>query len=1214
MHFLSSAPAEISLSNYFNRLIWWCVLPLAFLSIYLAVDHIRTGRQNVDRDANNMGQAISLAVDQHLRARMAGLQMLAASPLLDDVKRHRELYESAQGFQLSFNSHVILADLDLHMLFNTRADFGAPLPDLPRPDGHSAVHTALQTAAPATGDVFFGPVAKKNLVAVAVAAQRAGKTRYLLITPFETQQFEVYLRDVQLPVGWQLALRDGSNNVIARRDSEPDAAPAPPKKSGPDTPAPHRYLFKSSLSPWVTEVTIPQAAYQGPLWMTASILVSVIALVTAGSVLGGQWASRRIVRSVASLANTNPMASGSIRIAEVADVRRLLDHERQARNLAESIHIKSTKRLQRIFNDAPLPLGIITTDGDFLDVNGRFGQVFGYALDDIPTVDAWWLQACPDPIYRAWVVNSWNASVTHAEREGNDIASAEYRITCKHGAVRIVTISGIVLGSEILITFFDITERRQSEERYQITLDATRDGLWDLNLANKQVFLAPRFYELTGYFSGEVPSDLDFVKSTVHPEDWSQIIQKKILYVQHEGVHEVSEFDYRLVTRSGDIKWMECRARVVEWDKSGVPLRVVGVITDIGARKLAEKALRESEAFAKGVLNSVASHIAVIDRSGFILAVNAPWERFALDNGAVLGKMPPQTGVGVNYLEICRSGRDDARDGAKDAREGIQALLAGDIDSFSMEYPCHSPTECRWFSMYATPLDTGGTISGNKGAVIVHTDITARKNMEIERKRANAMANRLAVFAAAAINYALVMLSHDGDIVEWSHGAQQLTKISRKQALGRRFSSLFIPQSVDAGIPDALLDQAHLAGHVAVEELIVRADSSSFAGSGTLYWLEESNEGAHFALILSDVTASQQAALQVVESEARLSAVIAAASDAIVSTNPEGIVQLFNPAAERIFQVPVGDMIGETLERLIPGVHKLKHRQAIKGFANSPTSQQSMGVGTVEALRADGQMIELEASISKANVGGAIVLTAILRDVTERTRADRALAQYQEELAGLTHRLMRQEKETTQRLAQALHDELGQTLAALRLIFDAENRTLVEDVGLKVWAQKMERLIEEANQQARQVLTDLRPPLLDELGLQAALDNELRKREANHEIVGFQMAWNTDQADIRWPSQVEYSAFIVAREAINNALRHADPQTVLVTVHGSENQVHLTVRDDGRGIAGLASLDRSGHLGLIGMRERAIAIGATLNIHSSPETGTAIELHWSRSV
>jgi PAS domain S-box-containing protein len=733
-----------------------------------------------------------------------------------------------------------------------------------------------------------------------------------------------------------------------------------------------------------------------------------------------------------------------------------------------------------------------------------------------------------------------------------------------------------------------------------------------LNLANQKMFLAPRFYELTGYFPGEVVPNLDFVKSTVHPEDWSRAIQNNMAYLQQKGGNEVCEFDYRLITRWGEIKWMECRARVVEWDQQGAPLRMVGVITDIGARKLAEKALQESEAFAKGVLNSVASHIAVVDRNGFILAINAPWERFAQDNSNKPGKMPPQTGIGANYLEICRRG-SDARDGAKDAGDGIQAVLAGNIESFSMEYPCHSPNEYRWFSMYTTPLDTGGKSPGSQGAVVVHTDITARKNMEIERKRANAMASRLAVFAATAINYALVMLNSEGHVVEWSHGAHHLTQISRKQALGRQFSSLFTQPSIDASIPQTLLDKALRMEHVAVEERIVRADNSSFVGSGTLYWLADGNEGAHFALILSDVTASQQAALQVVESEARLSAVIAAASDAIVSTNAEGVVQLFNPAAERIFQVPVAEMIGQTLERLIPGARRLDHGRAIQGFVNAGIAQRTMGAGRVEALRADGQKIELEASISKAQIGGSVVLTAILRDVTERTRADRALAQYQEELAGLTHRLLQQEKETTQKLAQALHDELGQTLAALRLIFDAENRAHIQDAGLKPWGEKMERLIEEANRQARQVLTDLRPPLLDELGLQAALDNELRKREANHEMVGFQMTWDTGQAHIRWPSQVEYSAFIVAREAINNALLHADPQTVSVTVQGHQNQLHVSVHDDGHGIADLASLDRSGHLGLIGMRERAVAIGATLDIHSSPGHGTAIQLHWSPS-
>jgi hypothetical protein len=129
---------------------------LTFLAIYLAMDLIRSSRIGIDRDAKNLGSTISLAVDQHLSARLGGLQMLAASPLVDDTRRHRELYQSAQGFYLSFSSHVILADPAGQMLFNTRVDFDLPLPPLPRPAGRSCRRCGFWTRGPTAGGCSCG--------------------------------------------------------------------------------------------------------------------------------------------------------------------------------------------------------------------------------------------------------------------------------------------------------------------------------------------------------------------------------------------------------------------------------------------------------------------------------------------------------------------------------------------------------------------------------------------------------------------------------------------------------------------------------------------------------------------------------------------------------------------------------------------------------------------------------------------------------------------------------------------------------------------------------------------------------------------------------------------------------------------------------------------------------------------------------------------------
>ena len=343
-----------------------------------------------------------------------------------------------------------------------------------------------------------------------------------------------------------------------------------------------------------------------------------------------------------------------------------------------------------------------------------------------------------------------------------------------------------------------------------------------------------------------------------------------------------------------------------------------------------------------------------------------------------------------------------------------------------------------------------------------------------------------------------------------------------------------------------------------------------------------------------------------------LAAVINSASDAVISVDVQGRISLFNPAAARIFGHPASSMVGQPLDILLPPAQRSGHPAHLQRFAESQATTRPMGVGRVNGLRADGQELDLEASISQITVRGQKVLTAILRDVTERVRAERAVAQYQLELSELTHRLLHQEKQTTRRLAQILHDQLGQTLGAIRLSFDALTGMIPINLPDKARerATKLGNMIDEANTEVRQVLVELRPPLLDELGLQAALENEVHTRIPDAEPVALRLKVAPQASEVRWPADVEYAAFMVAREALANAVLHANASEVVVKIDGETEWLHLQVIDDGKGLTPKMAAGRPGHLGIVGMRERALAIGARMEALARPEGGTEISLTW----
>jgi C4-dicarboxylate-specific signal transduction histidine kinase len=151
------------------------------------------------------------------------------------------------------------------------------------------------------------------------------------------------------------------------------------------------------------------------------------------------------------------------------------------------------------------------------------------------------------------------------------------------------------------------------------------------------------------------------------------------------------------------------------------------------ARRQADEALRESEALRSAIFGSLYGRVAAIDRTGVIIAVNEAWTAAVQEFGAD----PSRTAVGANYLDVCAKSLDDAD--ARRAFTAIEDTLAGRADHTSIEYPCHGPTEQRWFEMVVEPLRRP-----EGGAVISHIDITTRRRLEAEaRAQHEALAHAL---------------------------------------------------------------------------------------------------------------------------------------------------------------------------------------------------------------------------------------------------------------------------------------------------------------------------------------------------------------------------------------------------------------------------------------------------------------------------------------
>jgi PAS domain S-box-containing protein len=267
----------------------------------------------------------------------------------------------------------------------------------------------------------------------------------------------------------------------------------------------------------------------------------------------------------------------------------------------------------------------------------------------------------------------------------------------------------------------EITERKQIEKALQTSeaqlraiLDHSVALIFVKDLEGRYLRVNRKYEELFGVTDAELKGKTDYDH---HP--------KEIAEAFRANDREVIAANRPILFEERALVAGEARYSVVSKfplrDERGRPYALCGIATDITERKRAETTLRESQALNQAVLDSLAANIAVLDRDGNIIAVNEDWRRFARENGGAA----IADSVGANYLDVCRRAQEQ-EDGQTEATlAGIQAVLDGARANFTVEYPCHSPIEKRWFLMSVTPL--GGE---RGGAVVAHNDITARKQAE----------------------------------------------------------------------------------------------------------------------------------------------------------------------------------------------------------------------------------------------------------------------------------------------------------------------------------------------------------------------------------------------------------------------------------------------------------------------------------------------------
>jgi two-component system cell cycle sensor histidine kinase/response regulator CckA len=268
-------------------------------------------------------------------------------------------------------------------------------------------------------------------------------------------------------------------------------------------------------------------------------------------------------------------------------------------------------------------------------------------------------------------------------------------------------------------------------------------------------------------FVGKTDTEMGFPGSAGYREDDLKVMNSGAA-IHHimEQIHTVDGVRWILTDK------VPCR------DESGRTTGLIGFSVDITERKQAKEELAEAARFALSIINALTAQICVLDENGTILATNEAWRKF----GQGFAAIGPPTSQPANYLHVCEGATGPDSREASSFAAGIRGVLNGETPSFSLEYPCHSPTEQRWFVGSVVRFSGEGPVR----LVIAHADITVRKLAELAAER---LADIVKFSEDAIIGKDLF-----GVVTSWNRGAEKIFGYSAAEMVGTSITRL-IPEA-----------------------------------------------------------------------------------------------------------------------------------------------------------------------------------------------------------------------------------------------------------------------------------------------------------------------------------------------------------------------------------------------------------------------------------
>ena len=579
--------------------------------------------KQTEHEAIHLADSAAEGMGNHLQNMTTSIAVISRLPLGKD--HLASFYRIVRGFADQAGYHVTLADADGNQFLSSRLSFGTPPP---RRIAMDSVNKAVASGRPHVSEIFQGIMAGHYVITVDAPVRTEEGLRVITLTSDASAIAEV-LFQTDVPKDWILGLIDGQGVFIAHSKTSEQwvGRKIPPEFIEAANQSEHSIIRNASIesfptltifsrvpgTSWSIVISIPESVVNASLMWHLTVIAGYLGAVIGLTVLLVFLFSRQLTAATDKLIKVArdpigsidrlPVVNAFVEFEEVIHVLKTVAASQQQLLTAQRI---SELRFRQLFDDAPVPLCFFNKDGVLSDFNNLFEQTFGYNSDDVPTLSEWQQRAYPDPYYRQWAIETWNAAVRHARENHVVIEPAEYLVTCKDSKVLTVLISGTILDDGFISTFSDITDRRraetaleESELRFRTMVNAMPQLAWIARGDGHVFWYNQRWYDYTG----TVPEQMEgWGWQSVHDP-----IKLPMVLEQWQASLETHEpFDMTFPLRGADGVFRPFLTRVIPLkDTTGRVQQWFGTNTDVSELKYIEQKLRESERLYRSIGESI---------------------------------------------------------------------------------------------------------------------------------------------------------------------------------------------------------------------------------------------------------------------------------------------------------------------------------------------------------------------------------------------------------------------------------------------------------------------------------------------------------------------------------------------------------------------------------------------------------------------------------